>query len=64
LPASDDPARQLPPGVSFAASAKVASDLLTSAGLTPRMAERPDATSPAELARLATGMTVLVSCWE
>jgi Putative peptidoglycan binding domain/Trypsin-like peptidase domain len=64
LPTSADPAQQLPPGVSFAASAKVAADLLTGAGLAPRLADRPDATSPAALGRLATGMTVLVSCWE
>ena len=38
--------------------------VLTAAGVTFRQAERSGAVSPAELSRLGTGMTVLVSCWE
>jgi hypothetical protein len=64
LPTAEDPARSLPPGVAFAASADAVTALLKGAGLTPREAARTDPASPAELARLARGMTVLVSCWE
>jgi S1-C subfamily serine protease len=64
LPASDDPARTLPPGVAFAAAADTVTTLLKGAGLTPREASRSTPATPADLTREATGMTVLVSCWE
>lgn len=63
LPAPDE-GRVLPEGVSFATNADAVAQVLTSAGVTPLAA---DATSPmpAEaLTRKASGMTVLVSCWE
>ncbi|WP_050931812.1 serine protease [Aestuariivita boseongensis] len=56
--------RQLPLDVSFAANSQALSNVLAEAGLA---AERSDADSPitpTELNRVASGMTVLVSCWD
>ena len=59
-----DPARQLPPDVSFAVAAPVLADLLATAGISPATTDGAGALAPEDLTRLATGMTVLVSCWE
>ncbi len=64
LPAVNDPARTLPAGVVFAAAADSVTALLKGAGLTPREAARTEPASPAALSREASGMTVLVSCWD
>ncbi len=56
-------ARQLPPGVAFAAGAESLSAALTAAGI----AAAPAATAtltPDALSKRALGMTVLVSCWD
>jgi len=56
-------ARQLPPGVAFAAGAEALSAALTAAGI----ASTPAATAtltPDALSKRALGMTVLVSCWD
>ena len=62
--AAADPSRELPPGVSFAASSAVVAAFLKGAGLTVKEAALTDRLPPAQLTKRATGMTVLVSCWE
>lgn len=59
-----DPSRDLPPGVSFAASSAAVAAFLKGAGLTVKEAALTDRLPPAQLTKRATGMTVLVSCWE
>lgn len=59
-------ARQLPAGVSFAASAPVLAGKLAEAGIAPAdpaAAPRMGAMAPEDLTALAARMTVLVSCW-
>lgn len=63
IPRGTDPARDLPPGVGFAASAATIADLLTTQGITPAAAPAEGALPPEDLARRARAMTVLVSCW-
>ncbi|MDP2737932.1 MAG: serine protease [Pseudorhodobacter sp.] len=58
--------RQLPAGVSFAASAPVLAGKLAEAGIAPAdpaTAPRVGAMAPEDLTALAARMTVLVSCW-
>lgn len=60
-------ARQLPAGVSFAASAPVLAGKLAEAGIAPAdpaTAPRVGAMAPEDLTALAARMTVLVSCWK
>ena len=59
-----DPSRELPPGVSFAASSASVTAFLKGAGITVKEAALTDRLPPAQLTKRATGMTVLVSCWE
>ncbi|MFN4171569.1 MAG: trypsin-like peptidase domain-containing protein [Pseudorhodobacter sp.] len=55
--------RILPEGVAFVtAAARI--EQIFGAYLTPRRAERNGALSPEDLTRVATSMTVLVSCWK
>ncbi|WP_264212762.1 trypsin-like peptidase domain-containing protein [Leisingera thetidis] len=57
--------KQLPEGVSFAVNAEAIRSALSAAGLTPAAQSAPAGSLPnAAMARLASGMTVLVSCWE
>jgi len=66
LPAAPIGARQLPAGVSFAASAAVLAGKLAEAGIAPAdpaTAPRTGAMAPEDLTALAARMTVLVSCW-
>jgi len=63
LPAPDA-GRQLPDGVSFAANADTVAQVLTAAGVTPAAASDSDRLAAEALTREASGMTVLVSCWE
>lgn len=56
--------RQLPDGVSFAANADAVARVLTAAGITPAAADASDHMAAEALTRKASGMTVLVSCWE
>ena len=62
--AAADPSRELPPGVSFAASSATVAAFLKGAGLVVKEAALTDRLPPAQLTKRATGMTVLVSCWE
>lgn len=56
--------RQLPENVSLAADATALKDLLEQAGVTPEDSTLRGSVPPAELNRIAGGMTVLVSCWD
>jgi S1-C subfamily serine protease len=53
----------LPPDVSVALDAATISTLLTARGLAPAPGLRTGAMAAEDLAKLASGMTVLVSCW-
>lgn len=64
LPASADGARQLPGDVSFAIGAASLGAALTDAGIAVTPAPLGAAMTPEEMTRRATGMTVLVSCWD
>ncbi|TAG13715.1 MAG: serine protease, partial [Rhodobacterales bacterium] len=64
LPPAPAGARQLPPGVQFAASAAEIARVLAPSGVTPLQAARSTALAPADLAETGSGMTVLVSCWD
>lgn len=64
LPGAGSAGQDLPQGVAFAASSATVVAFLKGAGLTVREAARTDAVTPADLSKLARGMTVLVSCWE
>jgi S1-C subfamily serine protease len=64
LPRAEDGARLLPPDVTFAADAETLAQTLETAGVAIRPADRQGALAPEDLARLATGMTVMVSCWD
>ncbi|MEO0658307.1 MAG: serine protease [Pseudomonadota bacterium] len=57
-------ARQLPEDVNFAADSASIADVLTEAGKTVSEANGNGTLDPVELAQAATGMTVLVSCWD
>jgi len=56
--------RNLPDGVSFAATNGALQDVLSRGGITPRKTSRVDALPPESLTDHASAMTVLVSCWE
>lgn len=62
LPLADG-ARQLPPGVRFAAKAGVFSGFLAENGLPPGGTESRPAMAPEDITRAGMDMTVLVSCW-
>ncbi|PLL11625.1 peptidoglycan-binding protein [Tabrizicola sp. TH137] len=64
LPASDDPARILPDGVSFAATGPAIAAALATQGVTLAQSARRGALPPEDLARQTARMTVLVSCWD
>lgn len=57
--------KQLPEGVSFAVNAEAIRSALNAAGLTPAAQSTTAGSLPnAAMTRLASNMTVLVSCWE
>ncbi|MBY6068106.1 trypsin-like peptidase domain-containing protein [Leisingera aquaemixtae] len=57
--------QQLPEGVSFAVNADAIRTALNAAGVTPAAQPASSGSLPnAAMTRLASGMTVLVSCWE
>ncbi|MHA6262637.1 serine protease [Arenibacterium sp. CAU 1754] len=64
LLAQPDNGRQLPDNVSLAADGAAIRALLEGAGLTATLNEVEASIPPAELSRIADGMTVLVSCWD
>lgn len=57
-------AQKLPDDVSFAADSAAISQMLSAAGLSPTPATAIGQITPDDLNRQATGMTVLVSCWD
>lgn len=64
LPRQPD-GKQLPEGVSFAVNAEAIRGALSAAGVTAASKSPAAGSLPsAAIARLASGMTVLVSCWE
>ncbi len=63
LPRTLDAARVLPDGVSFAANAQTLTSALALSGVTLRASTRQGGMPPEDLTRLASSMTVLVSCW-
>ena len=56
--------RQLPEGVSFAADAGAVRSVLEGAGIFPAAASGGTLIAPETLSKQASGMTVLVSCWD
>ena len=56
--------KQLPPQVFFALSADQIAATVAKAGLTPQQSTATGTLPPAPLTEAATGMTVLVSCWD
>lgn len=64
LPDPVDAARALPADVTFAAKARAVGDVLTAAGVTPRVSDATAPLAPEDLTTRVVGMTVLVSCWE
>lgn len=64
LPNTPVAGKTLPPEVTFALSAGTLGTALTTAGLVPTPSSAAGALAPEDLSRKATGMTVLVSCWE
>jgi hypothetical protein len=64
LPAGPQGGKQMPAGVAFALSASEIARLLTPTGVTTQSAAPSDPLTPAAMADMANGITVLVSCWE
>jgi len=63
LPAATS-SQKLPGDVSFAADAAAIRSLLDGAGSSASSSAETGALAPNDLSRIATGMTVLVSCWD
>lgn len=59
-----DSGRQLPENVQFAADSSAIRDVLAQAGAKAGEAQDAAPMDPADLTATATGMTVLVSCWD
>ena len=64
LPGVADPKKILPAGVVFAATSAAIAARLATEGITTLPSTRSGAMAPEDLSTLATGMTVLVSCWD
>ncbi len=64
LPRVTDAQKVLPADVVFAASSAAIATRLATAGITTAPSARSGAMAPEDLSILATGMTVLVSCWD
>ena len=64
LPKVTDAKKVLPAGVVFATNSAAITQRLAIAGITAAPSVRTGAMAPEDLSILATGMTVLVSCWE
>ena len=56
--------QQLPLDVSFAANRQALNNVLAEAGLSAENSDADGPMTPTQLNRMASGMTVLVSCWE
>jgi len=63
LPKESPAGKQLPADVSFAANSLVIAEFLSNAGIAPSASDRSGELSAEDLTKLATNMTVLVSCW-
>ncbi|WP_299283360.1 serine protease [uncultured Tateyamaria sp.] len=63
LPAPDT-GRALPEGVAFALDSAVLQDVLAQAGMAAASTDSTAPIDPLDLAQAATGMTVLVGCWD
>ncbi len=63
LPRSET-GQRLPNDVSFVADSKAIRDMLSAAGLSTETHSDSASMAPEDLIRLASGMTVLVSCWD
>ncbi|MEO0371531.1 MAG: serine protease [Pseudomonadota bacterium] len=63
LPGGTD-GRQLPDGVSFAANTEALTAVLQQAGVSPQASSASIPVPPETLAKKATGITVLVGCWD
>ncbi len=63
LPRADDSNQVLPPEVNYARDTANFVTLLTTNGIDPQISETGEVLSPVVLTRLASDMTVLVSCW-
>ncbi len=64
LPGTSDDGKQLPPDVNFAADADAIRGIMQTAGLSAENDTEDADLAPSEISRIATGMTVLVSCWD
>jgi hypothetical protein len=64
LAPKDMEGRTLPAGVGFSITSDVIAKMLSGAGITANTATQSAALDNEDLAKLATDMTVLVSCWE
>ena len=64
LPRQPGGDRVLPEGVEFAAASAVLAQSLAAGGVEMRESTGTGALAPEDLSRKASGMTVLVSCWE
>ena len=64
LPNVVDTKKVLPSGVVFAASSAAIANRLATEGITTAPSTRQGAMAPEDLSTLASGMTVLVSCWD
>ncbi|WP_298434064.1 serine protease [uncultured Jannaschia sp.] len=64
LPDTGDGDRALPGDVAFAVKARRLADVLAAAGVAPETSDLSTPLAPEDLTVRATGMTVLVSCWE
>ena len=63
LPRPDGGAQKLPDTVNFAVKSTVLGDFLAANGVAPTTSRGGPALDPVDLSAQATGMTVLVSCW-
>ena len=63
LPRATDPKQVLPVGVAFAATSAAIASQLAAQSIIATPSARSGALAPEDLSKLATGMTVLVSCW-
>jgi S1-C subfamily serine protease/peptidoglycan hydrolase-like protein with peptidoglycan-binding domain len=64
LLAQPNQSRQLPGDVSFSADSRSIQTVMAEAGLQAQADVPLDQISPEDLSRMASGMTVLVSCWD
>ncbi len=64
LPQSEDPTRQLPGDVQFAALWPQMTDMLSTAKMKPKVTETLAVMHPEDISTMARDTTVVVTCWE